>query len=205
MRIQLMIALVAAMPAAALADGGHQRSVVELRTLDAPCRTLAQAPTDARILQPTLEANISAASCMALVRERALVLKPGKPAAEALEQSIQPSVALLDAVIQTGDARAQILAQHAKADLYAGLRVRLLATVPRVSPNTVGMQLTDHDRKIGELDRVAQPWKDKAMAGMREVARLGRQVPDLISRDPVLAFAVSDARFEQSSTVIGRR
>ena len=204
MRIQWLFALAAAIPATAFADGGPTRPAVELRTLDAPCRSLAQVPTDTRILQPTLEANISVANCMALVRERALVLKPGEPAAQALEQSIQPSLVLLDTVIKTGDVRAQILAQHAKADLYAGLRVRLLATVPRLAADPTGPAIKAHDAKIAELANIAQPWQDKAMAGMREVARLARDVPDLVSRDPVLAFAVSDARFERS-TVIGRR
>jgi len=204
MRIQWLFALAAAIPATAFADSSHGRSVVEPRTLDAPCRSLAQVPTDARILQPTLEANISVANCMALVRERALVLKPGEPAAQALEQSIQPSLVLLDTVIKTGDVLAQILAQHAKADLYAGLRVRLLATVPRLAPNAVGPAIKAHDLKIAELDTVAQPWKDKALAGMHEVTRLAGEAPELVSRDPVLAFAVSDARLERS-TVIGRR
>jgi hypothetical protein len=208
MRFSLIAAVVAVAPAFALANHGQPprrtRPAVELRLLDPPCRSLVQLPLDARIATPTYAAHISAASCMAIIRTRALVLKPGPAAVDALNAAVQPSLRLLQIVIDTGDVRARILAEHAKADLYAGLVVKLLATVPPISPVTTGQPLIDHDRRVAALDRMAQPWRDRAADAYRATTQLGAAIPDIVSRDPVLAFAVSDSQFERS-TAIARR
>ena len=202
MRFSLISALVAVLPA--VASGGPAHSVIEPRTLDAPCRTLAEVPDDARTVTPTLGATISSANCMAMIRTRALVLKPGPAAVDALNVAVQPSLSLLDAVIRTGDVRAQILAEHAKADLYAGLRARLLSLVTPLSPTTTGAALAEHDNRLADLDTLAQPWREHASDAYRAVAQLGSSAPDVVSRDPVLAFAVSDSQFERS-TLTARR
>src|ERR1700729_689345 len=108
MRSLSLCALVALVPLSARADTG--RAMVDPRTLDAPCRALVMVPGDARELEPAIAADLSAASCLAAARTRALTLVPGPQAVDQLNQAIQPSLSLLDAVIATGDTRAQILA-----------------------------------------------------------------------------------------------
>jgi hypothetical protein len=202
MRSLLISAVIALLPTSAMAD--HMRPGVELRTLDAPCRTLAMVPSDARTVTPLVDANISVAGCLATTRVRALVLTPTPASVDAMNQAIQPAFQLLDTIIRTGDVRAQIMAQHAKADIYDGLAVRLIATVPPVSPMATGQALLEHDQRITQMNILAQPWRDHAKEGFRQVAELGAQIPDAVATNPVLAFAVSDSRFE-SSTATARR
>lgn len=202
MRSLLISAVVALLPLSAMAN--DMKPGVELRTLDAPCRPLAMVPGNARTITPLVDANISVASCLATTRTRALVLTPSAASVDALNQAIQPALQLLDTIIRTGDVRAQIMAQHAKADLYNGLAVRLISTVPPVSPMATGRALLDHDQRITQMNIFAQPWREHAKEAFRQVAELGAQIPDEVSRDPVLAFAVSDSRFE-SSTATARR
>ena len=203
MRLSLLAVLVAvAVPARAHAQ--TDRPVVDLRTLDAPCRTLVMVPADARTVEPTVDAYISAASCMAMVRTRALRLVPGPAAVRALNEAVQPSLVLLDAVIHTGDARARLLAEHAKADLYDGLAVRIESLAPRTPVTAAGRQAADLRRQHDELVALAAPWHDAAADGFAEVEKLGQELGDQVDRDAVLAFDVSDSRFVRS-TGIARR
>ena len=203
MRLSLLavLAAVVVVPASAHA---RTRPVVDLRTLDAPCRTLVMVPADARTIGPTVDAYISAASCMAITRTRALKLVPGPAAVKALNEAVQPSLVLLDVVIRTGDARARLLAEHAKADLYDGLAVRLESLAPRTPVTAAGRQAADLARQHDELYALARPWHDAAAEGFAEVEKLGQQLGDQVDRDPVLAFDVSDSRFVRSTGVARR-
>lgn len=202
MRSSLLVALLAAVPAVAVA--GPVTTVISPSSVDAPCRALLTVPVDARTLRPTTAATISAASCLADVRLRAVAMRPNLATAQAMEAAIQDSVGMLDAVIQTGDLEAKILAEHARADLYAGLAVRLASLAPPLGPTLAGYQLAWRLVVVEQLDDLARPFRDRAATGFAEVARLGTEHPELLDRDPVLAQVVSDSRF-QRSTGIARR
>ena len=150
---------------------------VEPRTLPAPCRTVAEVPTDAATITVHLDATISAANCQAQVNLHALKLSATQASVEAVDAAIAPSLELLDAVVQKGDISAQVVAQHAIGDIYQGAAVAMRSTG------------RDGDALVGR-------WVLKAQAAFSESARLGAQIPDRVATDPVLAFAVSDSRFE---------
>ena len=202
MRSSFLVALLVAVPAAAFA--GRRTAVISPSSVEAPCRALITVPMDARSLRPTTSATISAASCLADVRLRAVAMRPDAATAQALEAAIQESVGMLDAVIQTGDVSAQILAGHARADLYAAIAVRLASLAPPLGPDLAGYPLTQRLVIVAQLDNLARPYRDRARDGFDDVARLGSEHPELVDGDPVLAEVVTDSRF-QRSTGIARR
>jgi len=150
---------------------------VEPRTLPAPCRTVAEVPADAATITVHLDATISAASCQAMVNVHALKLSATQASVDAIDAAIAPSLELLDAVVNRGDTAAQVVAQHAIGDIYQGAAISLRAT------------------GRGANDLVGR-WLLKAQAAFAESARLGAEIPDRVKTDPVLAFAVSDSKFE---------
>jgi len=179
------------------AHAGPMRSMVDARTLDANCRALVEAPADARTLEPAIAADLSAASCLAEARMRALTLGPSQASVDALNEAIRPSLALLEAVASTGDPRAEILAAHAKGALYSGVAVRFMAVAPSLPrPVTEGGQ-AEHHKVVAELDRLARPWRDRAAAAFADVERLGAAAPARVQDDPVVAVAVADRPAER--------
>jgi hypothetical protein len=161
----------------AVASAEPMTPTVEPRTLPAPCRTVAEVPADAATITIHLDATISAASCSAMVNLHALKLSATQASVDAIDTAIAPSIELLDTVIQHGDVAAQVVAQHAIGDIYQGASVAMRATG------------RDGGALVGR-------WLLKAQAAFAEAARLGDQIPDRVKTDPVLAFAVSDSKFE---------
>jgi len=161
----------------AVASAEPLTPTVEPRTLPAPCRTVAEVPSDAATLTVHLDATISAASCEAMVNVHALKLSATQASVDAVDAAIAPSLQLLDSVIQTGDTSAQVVAQHAIGDIYQGAAVAMRASG------------RDGNALVGR-------WLLKAQAAFSEASRLGAQIPDRVSTDPVLAFAVSDSKFQ---------
>ena len=150
---------------------------VEPRTLPAPCRTVAAVPSDAATITVHLDATISAASCQAMVNLLALKLSATQASADAIDAAIAPSIELLDAVVSNGDTAAQVVAHHAIGDIYQGAAIAMRSTG------------RGGDELVGR-------WLLKAQAAFAESARLGAEIPDRVKTDPVLAFAVSDSKFE---------
>jgi hypothetical protein len=161
----------------AAANANPITPTVETRTLPAPCRTVAEVPKDAATLTVHLDATISAANCTAMNHLHALKLTPTQASADAIDQAIAPSLDLLDMVVKNGDVPAQIVAQHAIGDIYQGAVVTMRSTGR-------------------EADAFTGRWQLKAQAAYSEVARLAEQIPDRVATSSVLAFAVSDSKFE---------
>jgi hypothetical protein len=150
---------------------------VEPRTLPAPCRTVAEIPKDAATITVHLDATISAANCEAMNHLHALKLSATQASADAIDAAIAPSLELLDLVVKNGDESAQIIAQHAIGDIYQGA--------------AVAMRNTGRDG-----DAFTGRWQLKAQAAYSEVGRLAQKIPDRVAKSSVLAFAVSDSKFE---------
>ncbi len=163
----------------AAANADNVTPTVETRTLPAPCRTVAEVPSDAASVTLHLDATISAANCQAMNHLHALKLTATQASADAIDLALAPSLDLLDLVVKNGDVSAQIIAQHAIGDLYQGAMVAM--------------------RNTGRAgDAFTGRWQLKAQAAYSEAARLADQIPDRVAKDPVLAFAVSDSKFELS-------
>lgn len=174
---------------------------LDVGTIPTQCRGSASEPASARDIGPRLAAYTSAASCMAIVRLHALRLSPTHKSVEAVDAALAPSVALLDAVIQNGDDKARIEAQYAKADLYSGAGVALLASIPE--PRRLsGPAVAERDAMVRDAVALVQPWREKARDSYREVARLGAG-SELLA-DPVIAFEVRVSRQSQITGIATR-
>jgi hypothetical protein len=114
-------------------------------------------------------------------------------------------MAMLEQVIHHGDLGSKIIAQHAKADLLAGIAIKLAGSVERVGTMT-GCDLATFQSRADYAYAVGQPWRNQAVIAFREVTRLGggTDARKLASRNPVVAHVV-DASRAASAPVVSRR
>lgn len=163
----------------------------------ASCRVLerAMAPTP----QMQLSKRISVATCMASVRLGDLrTTQDPQATIDALTAAAMPSMAMLDEVIANGDPAAQVLAQHAKGDLYVGLAVRLRNTVPSVTDFSKPSLMAQHHKQLALVDPTAETWVRAGDRAFTEVTRLATSSG--LRGDPVIAEAIALSRSELAAT-----
>ena len=125
-----------------------------------------------------LEAKISRASCMATQAMNAI--PRNRVDIPRLEAATAPAFRMLDEIAIEGDAKATLIAQRTKADLYVAMAVRARNSVPALSPTTTGtFVLALHDALHDQLEADVQPWLDHATAGYQAVAAIGNHHPEL--------------------------
>ena len=145
-------------------------------------------------MTPTLEAYTSIAGCIVRERTRGLDVQPVRNSVDELELAIAPAIDLLDTTIETGDLAHQIVALHAKADIYDGLVVRMRNAAAH-NPGIAG---------IKQVDELTADWSDSARDMNRKVVALGERAPELIEHNPVVAAAVRDSRPAHAPGVASR-
>jgi len=170
-------------------------------SLPEPCRALAHVPQDAQITRPAMDARISVASCLAEQQLHNRSIEPTEASAQQLLEAMNPSIALYDDVITHGNAEEQLVALHAKADLYAGMSTRLLASV---APEERGGQAMTDLAEVNRVDAMTRPWRELAAASYRQVAQLGDRNPGLAQANPVVAYAVRDSKVGESTIQASR-
>ena len=200
MRALLLVPLIAA-SSLARAGVATYTPLIDTRAVDPACRPLAEIPQNTRLAGPRFDAAISVASCMASARTRHIVLAPSLDSVAALDGAEAPALAILDRVIRIGDPAHVLLARHAKLDILEGNVARLLAAVPPVSPVMSRADVAAHFRLVDATAALARPWQRRADATRRAIARLVNAHPELATRDPVLAHAITNSRLDR---VVGR-
>jgi hypothetical protein len=126
------------------------------------CKALASVPSDATLPTLALRAKLSLASCGAEARLAELKLAPDDASIEALASASKPSFDLYDEVIAVNDPILTPIAKQARADLLAGMVVRMRNSIPPITMQTVGQALADRDRAHAELEPKLRPWLDQA-------------------------------------------
>jgi hypothetical protein len=189
----IVFATVIALSTVARADD-HQRTAVDARTLPKACAPLAWIPQDARTVTPVIEAYTSIAGCIVRERTRGFDLHPDSKSVDQLDIAVAPALALLDSVIETGDATHQIIALHAKADIYQGLTTRLRNSM-RANPDYA-------QRK--EVDRLTVAWNEHARDANLRVTQIAAGNPGAVRGNPVVTYAVQDAQRSRTSGVASR-
>jgi hypothetical protein len=202
MRLLLVISLIAVSPAVGATT---YTPLVDLGQVDPGCRQQAEIPQSARIAGPSYDAAISTAGCVVIARTRHLTLTPTPQSVRALDDALAPAIAILDRVIQTGDSEHVLLARYAKADILSGNAVRLLTSVPKLSPTMTAMAVSEHDKQVGKAVQLVEPWKRGAVVERNEIALIVRDHPELANRNQVLAYMVAVTRAPQAARVISRR
>src|SRR5205085_7302800 len=116
---------------------------------------------------PTIEAYTSIAGCIVRERTRAMELRPTRNSIDELDAAIRPAIDLLDTAIETGDIAHQIVALHAKANIYEGLTV-MIRNASRKNPGFA---------KMKEVDHLVQNWVDNSRDANRKVVALADRHP----------------------------
>lgn len=197
-----LVVLIGIMLTAPVAVAGGT-AVVDPGALPPACRSNAIVPVGAPAYVRDA-ALTSVANCVAIVQLR----RPAQPSvagARSLGDSVAPSMRMLDDVIEHGDLASKIIAEHSKADLLAGMSVKLTGSI-RSAGTTAG----DRARFQTGADyayAVGQPWRKQAAVAFREVTRLASSADarTLASHNPVVAYAVTNSRAPGRTTVISRR
>jgi hypothetical protein len=201
--MRVLLVLTAIVLDATTAGAAGRAIVVDASTLPPRCRWAATVPAGSPAYVKDA-AVTSAANCRAIVQLWRPV-KPSQADARSLADSLAPTMAMLDVVIRRGDVGSRIIAQHAKADLLAGIATKIAGSVERVGTMT-GRDLATFQTRADYAYAVGQPWRNRAVAAFREVTRLGNRddARKLAERNAVVAIVVDRSR-AATAPVLSRR
>ncbi len=202
-----LVIFVSIVAAASSARAGGSMPKLDASALPEACRWTADA-FEYLPAKQQLAALTSAANCIAIVRMRETVGGTPEGLSRALSDALGPSFQMLDAVIAAGDLQSRLLAQYAKADLVAGVAVYIASSAG--GSNLTSMTAADQRAflaKLAQANTAARPWRDRAASEFREVTALAstEQGRRLAMSNPVIAYAIHDARTTANRPVIGRR
>jgi hypothetical protein len=167
----------------ASADGNL--SQLDTNVVSAHCAKLAGVPE--------LEGRISVASCAASeALDRVPRMAPAI-ATSVLADAAQPAIAMLDEVIAhaRNEPRTAIIANSAKASIYAGMIVRARAMVPSME-NATGTQLITLQEVHRDVEPELAPWVDRVEAAYSAIDVISRAHPEL-AQDPVIQTVVRES------------
>ncbi len=174
--------------------GSPYTPLVDVSTVEGGCRPLAVVPQSIAVTGPSLDAAISTANCVAMIRTRALVLTPTADSVRALDEAVAPAIAILDRVVAAGDPEHALIAEFAKVDILQGNTARMLAALPRLSPQMSRSEVAEHMRLVAATDVLTERWRKQAFECRRKIARLAFRYPDLAEHDAVLAYMIASTR-----------
>lgn len=200
MRSSLVVVLFALCGSAGAYADPWDIPAVNASALPAPCRGPALVANDAPTPAALEAADIAAANCAAQAKLAELTIAPTAASEQAIADAVRPSLALLEAVVDGGDPVAGAVAKHAEADLYQGIAVRLLASVPSAPPGASAEELRAHAQLVEGAVRLARPWQRRAEIAYRETQAMVDGLTPEQRRDPVVGFAAGDARLEQRAS-----
>lgn len=195
------IPFVAGIPALVLASASlaHATPVTPIglsampTNLPAECRAVAEIPRSATIAGPAIAAHVSAANCMAERALSAIRAKPDAPTLSEMTSAVGTSVAMLDSVSALGDPYWTVVAEDAKRDLYRGMIVR--------ARNATPSDVASRDK----LEPMLSGWTANAERSEVIIAETTRTSPQLVNRDPVIAYVISRNEQERAGTRTARR
>ena len=170
MRAILLSMVVAS--AAAHAGSTVNTPLVDMRTVDPPCRTLAAIPASALISGPMYDAAISTANCVAMTRAARLELAPTQASVNALDAALASTMAILDTVIAKSDPAHQLIAQHSKLDILQSNTARMFSALPPTSPLLTSTEVADRAVVLRATESLTEPWRRRALECRRQIARL---------------------------------
>jgi hypothetical protein len=154
------------------------------------CKPMAKRASVPSVPQ-ALSARIALASCIGDARMAPLSLIDGQESVLAIEEAAVPAFAMLDGVIDAGDASLKIMALRAKAELYGFMVVKMMSTVPapaNTTPEAAGLRETR--RQI--VDGMVVPWRDRTREAHEAIVELGKKHPEL-ARNPVVQTAIRES------------
>lgn len=204
MRPLLVVLLVVAGSSITRADGMKYTPLVDVDATEPGCRVLAQTPQNASSDGPSVDAAISTANCVAMVRMRRLVLAPTADSVQMLDEAMRPALAILDRVIVNGDVEHKLIAYYAKVDLLNGSAARMFAALPRLSPQMSKAEVAEHQRLVKRTGVLVEPWLRQGTRMRRDIAELVAQHPSLAVRNDLAAYMITRSRIVDAMGLAAR-
>jgi hypothetical protein len=164
---------------------------IDPAAVPAQCQPLARQALAAT--PAALSARISLATCLADRAVAPLTLCDCGESILAVDTATEPALALLDEVIDADEPVSQAIAEHAEGELYAGLAVRLLATLPALQPGAFAEESALREMRRRTLDAQLDPWREAASHAFQRVVELAGAHPELAD-DRAVAAAVRDSQ-----------
>jgi hypothetical protein len=154
------------------------------------CKPLAKRAAVPSLAQQ-LSARIALAGCIADARIEPLSLIDGQESVLAIQEAVQPAFAMLDEVVDAGDASIKVMALRAKADLYGQMSMKMMNTVPGATNTTPeAASLRETRRQI--VDGMVAPWRERMRESHQAIVDLGKKHPEL-ARNPVVQTAIRES------------
>jgi hypothetical protein len=178
------------MSAPAAAAGSS--SAIDLSTLPARCRAVAEIPRSAQIADPAFSAQVSAATCVADVALGDVLVIDSAASIQALDAAIAPVMATLDEVVAHGTPNWQIVAHYWKGNLLLGLQVRVRSSIPPIAHMPLE-GIADIERRHRALEPKLERWGKDASAEFRRVAELAQANPQVAQANPAIQYMVREA------------
>jgi hypothetical protein len=175
--IQIMLTLILSVAVAGATPAVNLQPVDPASVPDA-CKPAAK-QLATKSLPLALEARLALARCMGEQALATLELVDCGESVTAVDTATAPAFALLDEVAAAGVPALAVLAEHARAELYGTMRMRMLATVPAEPAGQL------HDARIAVLETLMQPWRDKADAAYKRAVAIAKAHPEL-AKNPVV-------------------
>jgi len=155
------------------------------------CKDIAKRASVPSLVQ-ALSARISLAACLADARLATLSLLDCSESVLAIEEVVAPSIDLLGQVIAAGDASMQVLAQHAKAELYTTMMMRMLSTVPPAAGTTPEAYAL-RDSRLAIVESLIERWRIEARDAHHAVVEIAKAHPEL-QKNPVVQTVVRESK-----------
>ncbi|HEU0031217.1 MAG TPA: hypothetical protein VFQ53_11330 [Kofleriaceae bacterium] len=159
---------------------------IDVSTLPDACRPIAK-QASAPVVTQALQARVNLAGCIAEQKVGKLELLDTQESMLAIEDAIQPSLALLDEVAKAGDLPMQVIALHARGELYTSMANRMLAAIPPAPQTPDGAAFRETRKAL--LENLLAPWRGEAIAAAERVVELAKQHPEL-TKNPMLRTAL---------------
>jgi hypothetical protein len=147
---------------------------------------------NAPALADQIAGRIELASCVADAAFAPLALTDRPESVVVLDEMVGPAFVLLDEAMSRGDAAAKIAALRVKADIYARMGARMIATVP---PQNAHRR---HDVEV-----MIEPWQVRARRTHQRIVDIGDAHPEL-QNDPAARLAILDSE-RKAATPIAQR
>lgn len=157
------------------------------------CKPIAKRAAVASIAQQ-LSTRIALAGCIADARIDPLSLIDGQESVLAIEEAVQPAFAMLDGVVDAGDASVKVMALRAKADLYSQMCMKMMNTVPGPA-NTTPEAASLRETRRTIVDGMVVPWRERTREAHQAIVDLGKKHPELV-RNPVVQTAIRESEHQ---------
>lgn len=170
---------------------------LDVDALPEKCKPLAKRAKSTKVLV-SMPIRVSLANCLAEARMTGIVLVDSQDSVLALEAATEDSFGLLSEAYTQGDLPTRIMARHAEGELYNGMLVRMMGTIPPAGTGEAALAL--HETRKQLLDTFLAPWRQKAHLAFNYVVEMGRANPKLVASNPVVKTAVRTSQQRMSAT-----